>query len=129
MSKTTRTPIGFVDNDGYVTPYNGRIVDNMPGRYIYTQQEMDFYLGQQRLLEKSRLEQRYGVTPTEPEDVPPPPPNAVVPNPPPPPPAAVARPMDPTIPPTYENLTPEQLEQLPSGIDANQAAAKVMSKV
>ena len=130
MSNNARTPIGFVDNYGYVTPFNGRIVDNMPGRYIYTQAEMDFYLGQQQLLEADRRATRFGETPNQDNDVVNDgvvPENAMSVPTPPIPPQVVAKPMDPTIPPTYMNLTPEQKEQLPAGINTKAAVAHVMN--
>nr|DAN83052.1 MAG TPA: hypothetical protein [Caudoviricetes sp.] len=126
-----RTPIGFVDNDGYVTPFNGRIVDNLPGRYIYTQVEMDFYLGQQQLMEQERENRRFGAEIEDAEVVTPP--EQVLNNPvpvapqPPIPDGAIARPMDPAVPPTYTNLTEEQMADLPSGLNGNAVLRQVMS--
>lgn len=128
--QATRTPLGFVDNEGYVTPFNGRIVDNMPGRYIYTQAEMDFYLAQQQLMERDRDNQRFSRSEDTEASAPVPPagvdlvPQAPVP---PMPPAGVAKPMDPTVPPTFTNLTQEQMDNLPSGFNGNDVARHVMN--
>ena len=118
-----RTPIGFVDNDGYVTPFNGRVVDNMPGRYIYTQAEMDFYLGQQ---EATRFGKQEGITDVEvPQEVLD---NPIPPAPQPPIPAQfVATPMDPAVPPSHVNLTQEQMDALPAGLNGNDVMRQVMS--
>lgn len=121
QSNPQRVPLGFVDINGYVTPYNGRIVDNLPGRYIYTQREMDFYLEEQRRMESEREAQRYGSDTAQADDVSTPPvaPTAPIP---PVPPMAQAVPTPPPLPPSHINLTEEQKEALPPGINANNAA-------
>lgn len=129
---TQRTPLAFVDNDGYVTPFNGRIVDNLPGKYLYTQREVDFYLSEQRRMEAEREATRFGETPSKVDNAPtngvnfepPAPPMAPVP---PVPPQHVAQPASDVVPPTLENLTPEQLALLQPGVNGNTAYAQVMT--
>lgn len=151
-----RTPIAFVDRDGYVTPFNGRIVDNLPGIYLYNQAEVNFYVEEQRRMEIEREEIRRGMNLQEAAETavanvsqpnlpmvggeasPPPPPmvpaaavagtDSVVPPVPQVPKYAVSSGDPTTIPPSYVNLTQEEREQLPGGVNAEQAQAQVFSR-
>lgn len=121
-----RTPIGFVDHTGYVTVYNGRMVDNLPGRYIYTQKELEFYLEEQKRAEMERESARFGneVAQADAIETPPVAPTAPVP---PVPPQSVAVPTPPPLPSNNVNLTEEEKLDLPPGININQANAQVFS--
>lgn len=146
-----RTPIAFVDNNGYVTPFNGRVVAGLPGRYIFTQAELTFYLKQQREMERFRASQRFGVT-SEGSDTStelgvnnaveeathaayePSTKNSIVggshahstPPQPPIPSQYVAKPMDPTVPEVFVNVDPADAESLPKGINAAEVGKAVM---
>ena len=144
---TQRVPIAFVDLSGYITPYNGRITDGMPGKYLYTKEEVEYYYNKQVAADQEKDMQRYG---GEAPQVPPPPPPAVkepsyIPEPPPVsavrgeqvvingapplPPNAVATPTPPpgSEPGTLKNLTQEEMDNLKPGIDPNAAARQVFN--
>lgn len=55
MKSNQRVPLAFVDKTGYVTPFNGRMDTTLSGWYIYTQDELDKALAQQRRLEEQRV--------------------------------------------------------------------------
>lgn len=67
---TQRVPIAFVDLSGYITPYNGRITDGLPGKYLYTKEEVEYYYNKQVAADQEKDIQRYG---GEVPQVPPPP--------------------------------------------------------
>ena len=67
---TQRVPIAFVDLSGYITPYNGRITDGLPGKYLYTKEEVEYYYNKQVAADQEKDMQRYG---GEAPQVPPPP--------------------------------------------------------
>ena len=91
---------------------------------------MDFYLGQQQFREQEREATRFGkqeeITDVEvPQEVLD---NPVPPAPQPPIPAPyVATPMDPAVPPSHVNLTQEQMDALPAGLNGNDVMRQVMS--
>lgn len=153
---TQRVPIAFVDLSGYITPYNGRITDGMPGKYLYTKEEVEYYYNKQVAADQEKDMQRYG---GEAPQVPPPPASAMnvpplppaveelsyIPEPPPVsavrgeqvvingapplPPNAVATPTPPPglEPGTLKNLTQEEMDNLKPGIDPNAAARQVFN--
>lgn len=153
---TQRVPIAFVDLSGYITPYNGRITDGLPGKYLYTKEEVEYYYNKQVAADQEKDMQRYG---GEAPQVPPPPASASIVPPPPPaveepsyipepppvsavrgeqvvingapplPPNAVATPTPPpgSEPGTLKNLTPEEMDSLKPGIDPNAAARQVFN--
>ena len=154
---TQRVPIAFVDLSGYITPYNGRITDGMPGKYLYTKEEVEYYYNKQVAADQEKDMQRYGgeapqvpPPPASAMNVPPPPPAveepSYIPEPPPVsavrgeqvvingapplPPNAVAIPAPPpgSEPGTLKNLTPEEMDKLKPGIDPSAAARQVFSK-
>lgn len=55
MKTNQRVPLAFIDKTGYVTPFNGRMDTTLSGWYIYTQEELDKALAQQRRLEEKRV--------------------------------------------------------------------------
>ena len=55
MKSNQRVPLAFIDKTGYVTPFNGRMDTTLSGWYIYTQDELDKALAQQRRLEEQRV--------------------------------------------------------------------------
>lgn len=55
MKSNQRVPLAFIDKTGYVTPFNGRMDTTLSGWYIYTQDELDKALAQQRRLEDNRV--------------------------------------------------------------------------
>lgn len=55
MKSNQRVPLAFIDKTGYVTPFNGRMDTTLSGWYIYTQDELDKALSQQRRLEEQRV--------------------------------------------------------------------------
>ena len=57
---TQRVPIAFVDLSGYITPYNGRITDGLPGKYLYTKEEVEYYYNKQVAADHEKDMQRYG---------------------------------------------------------------------
>lgn len=71
---TQRVPIAFVDLSGYITPYNGRITDGLPGKYLYTKEEVEYYYNKQVAADQEKDIQRYG---GEVPQVPPPPVSAM----------------------------------------------------
>lgn len=153
---TQRVPIAFVDLSGYITPYNGRITDGMPGKYLYTKEEVEYYYNKQVAADQEKDMQRYGgeapqvpPPPASAMNVPPPPPAveelSYIPEPPPVsavrgeqvvingapplPPNAVATPTPPPglEPGTLKNLTQEEMDNLKPGIDPNAAARQVFN--
>lgn len=153
---TQRVPIAFVDLSGYITPYNGRITDGMPGKYLYTKEEVEYYYNKQVAADQEKDMQRYGgeapqvpPPPASAMNVPPPPPAveepSYIPEPPPVsavrgeqvvingapplPPNAVATPTPPpgSEPGTLKNLTQEEMDNLKPGIDPNAAARQVFN--
>ena len=153
---TQRVPIAFVDLSGYITPYNGRITDGLPGKYLYTKEEVEYYYNKQVAADHEKDMQRYGgeapQVPPHPApamSVPPPPPAveepSYIPEPPPVsavrgeqvvingapplPPQAVATPapLPGSEPGTLKNLTPEEMDKLKPGIDPNAASRQVFS--
>lgn len=153
---TQRVPIAFVDLSGYITPYNGRITDGMPGKYLYTKEEVEYYYNKQVAADQEKDIQRYGgeapqvpPPPASAMNVPPPPPAveepSYIPEPPPVsavrgeqvvingapplPPNAVATPTPPpgSEPGTLKNLTQEEMDNLKPGIDPNAAARQVFN--
>ena len=50
-----KTPIAFVDKTGYVTPFNGRMDTTLSGWYIYSEEDLQAVLAQQRDLENNRV--------------------------------------------------------------------------
>lgn len=150
MDTGGRTPIAFVDNNGYVTPFNGRVVAGLPGKYIYTKAELKFYLNRQREMEQFRLSQRFGTTTQESTSTEDPAVNSGmtdnpsgdvplvktsivsnsyvpdVPPVPPIPPQAIAKPMDPTVPAVFTNVDPADKDSIPSGVNASQASKAVL---
>ena len=153
---TQRVPIAFVDLSGYITPYNGRITDGLPGKYLYTKEEVEYYYNKQVAADHEKDMQRYcGEAPQVPPhpasaiSVPPPPPAveepSYIPEPPPVsavrgeqvvingapplPPQAVATPapIPGSEPGTLKNLTQEEMDNLKPGIDPNAAARQVFN--
>lgn len=153
---TQRVPIAFVDLSGYITPYNGRITDGMPGKYLYTKEEVEYYYNKQVAADQEKDMQRYGgeapqvpPPPASAMNVPPPPPAveepSYIPEPPPVsavrgeqvvingapplPPNAVATPTPPpgSEPGTLKNLTQEEMDNLKPGFDPNAAARQVFN--
>lgn len=58
MKKPTqvqRTPLAFIDKTGFVTPFNGRMDTTLSGWYLYTEEEVQAALNQQRQLENNRI--------------------------------------------------------------------------
>lgn len=57
MKKPTqqRVPLAFIDKTGYVTPFNGKLDTTLSGWYLYTKQEVEAALAQQRSLEANRV--------------------------------------------------------------------------
>lgn len=55
MKTNQKTPLAFIDKTGYVTPFNGRMDTTLSGWYIYTQDELEKALAQQRRLEENRV--------------------------------------------------------------------------
>lgn len=67
MKKPTqakRVPLAFIDKTGFVTPFNGRLDTTLSGWYLYTQEEVDAALAQQRTLEQNRITTERGVVDT-----------------------------------------------------------------
>lgn len=153
---TQRVPIAFVDLSGYITPYNGRITDGLPGKYLYTKEEVEYYYNKQVAADHEKDIQRYGgevpqvpPPPASAMSVPPPPPAveepSYIPEPPPVsavrgeqvvingapplPPQAVATPapIPGSEPGTLKNLTQEEMDNLKPGIDPNAAARQVFN--
>lgn len=54
-TQSQRVPLAFIDKTGYVTPFNGRMDTTLAGWYLYTPEEVDAALAQQRKLEQNRI--------------------------------------------------------------------------